>query len=258
MLIDSHAHLTSPRFDKDREKLIKNLRKNNIEVVITSGSSVASSVASVSLAKKYNNIFASVGIHPVNTNEMDENTIVLLKTLANNKNVVAIGEIGLDYHYDYVSKVIQKKWFRRQINLAKELKLPIVVHDREANIDTYNIIKDELDSNLKGVIHCYSGDVKLARKYAEMEFYISISGPVTYKNAKKLKKVAKEIPLRNLFIETDSPSLTPAPLYRKRNEPLYVSYVAAMIAELKDVSVKEVEKRTTENVKRLYKLKSIY
>lgn len=252
MLIDSHAHLTYDRFNRDRHRLIKNLSNDGLEAVITSGSSLASSKAAASLAKKYKNIYACVGIHPNNTDEMDDNTISELALLAKDKNVIAIGEIGLDYHYDYVPVDVQKKWFMKQINLAKELKLPIVVHDRDANIDTYNIIKSKKDENLRGVLHCYSGDAALAKKYIEMGFYISIAGPVTYRSAHKLKEVAREIPLDYLFIETDCPSLTPSPNGKRRNEPYYVRYVAGMIAELKGISFEKVEKQTTNNAKRLY------
>lgn len=252
MLIDSHAHLTDDRFKRDREAIIRSLGKDRLEAVITAGTSIKSSTAAISLARKYDNIYATVGIHPNNTDEMNEDTIITMAELAKDKKVVAIGEIGLDYHYDYVPEAVQKKWFIKQIDLAKELKLPIVVHDREANIDTYNIIKSKKDENLRGVLHCYSGDVDLARKYVEMGFYISIAGPVTFRSANKLKQVAKEIPLEYLFVETDSPCLTPGPAGRRRNEPLFVSYVAAVIAELKEVSFELVEKQTTKNVKKLF------
>ncbi|WBW97807.1 TatD family hydrolase [Oceanirhabdus sp. W0125-5] len=252
MLIDSHAHLDSERFNKDRDRLIKDLRREGIEYVITSGSSMNSSMEALKIARKYDNIYATVGIHPCCTDEMDENSIDELRKLSKDKNVIAIGEIGLDYHHMNVPIEVQKKWFKKQIELAKEVGLPIVVHDRKANQDTFDIIKEHMDERLRGVLHCYSGDVELARKYVEMGFYISISGPVTYKSATKLKQVAKEIPLKYLFVETDSPSLTPGPAGRRRNEPLFVRYVAVEIAYLKGVDVDMVEKITTNNVKKLY------
>lgn len=255
MLIDSHAHLTDDRFNKDRDNLIRDLAKDGLELVITSGGSLESSKAAAKLANKYSNIYASVGIHPVNTNFMDEKILSEIETLAKNKKVIAIGEIGLDYHYDTTPKNIQKKWFIKQMELAKKLNLPIVVHDREANIDTYNLIKSLKDEKLTGVLHCYSGDAELAKKYVEMGFYISIAGPVTFKSAHKLKEVAKKISLDHLFIETDSPLLTPGPAGKRRNEPLFVRYVAGMIAELKGVPFDLVEKKTTQNVKRLYGIK---
>jgi len=255
MLIDSHAHLYSERFDKDREKVISDLKKDGIELVIIPSSSVMTSVRAVSLANKYSNLYATVGIHPNVTDEMDDGTIPVLRELAKNKKVVAIGECGLDYHYDYVSRDVQKKWFIEQIKLAKELKLPVVIHDREANIDTYNILKGESDSNLTGVLHCYSGDAELAQKYVDMGFYISIAGPVTYRSAHKLKEVAKKIPLEYLLIETDAPSLPPSDIGKRRNEPIYVKYIASMIAELRGISFERVAKQTNENTKRIFRIK---
>lgn len=254
MLIDSHAHLTDERFKRDRESIIEAFNRDRLEAVITSGSSMKSSKEAVELAKKYRKVYATVGVHPCNTDEMTEDAINILRKMAMNKNVVAIGEIGLDYHYDNVPREVQKKWFIRQIELAKEIGKPIVVHDREANEDTFETIKENIGHNLKGVIHCYSGDLALAKKYIELGFYISIAGPVTYRSAHKLKEVAKNIPLEYIFIETDSPCLTPSAAGRRRNEPLYVSYVAAMIAELRGVSFEAVAIQTTKNVKRLYNI----
>jgi len=185
---------------------------------------------------------------------MDHNSIETLRSLAKNNKVVAIGEIGLDYYYDFSPRDLQKKWFREQIRLAKELKLPIIVHDRDAHEDIYNIIKEELDDNLTGVLHCYSGNIQMAREYIKMGFYLSFGGPVTFKNAKTPKEVVKEIPLSSLLIETDSPYLTPEPHRGKRNEPLYVRHVATTIAYLKEISYEEVVKRTGENTKKLFKI----
>lgn len=256
MLIDSHAHLTSGRFDKDRDKIIKDLRKSGIEKVINSSSDLWSSAAAVSLAKKHRDVYATVGIHPCCTGEVDNDTIKVLKSLSKEKKVIAIGEIGLDYHHDTAPKDVQKKWFIEQIKLANEVNLPIMVHDRKANQDTFDIIRNAKEKNkgLTGVIHCYSGDLDLAKKYVELGFYISIAGPVTYRSAKKLQDVAKGIPLDYLFIETDAPSLPPGPIGKRRNEPIYVRYVAGKIAELKGVSFEEVARKTTNNVKRLFNI----
>lgn len=254
MLIDSHAHLYDQRFDRDRDKLIKDFKKDGIELVIVSGSSVMSAAKAIALANRHSSIYATIGIHPCNTDEMDSDTIEILRELAGNSKVVGVGECGLDYHYDNVPKDIQKKWFVEQIRLAKELKLPLVVHDREANLDTYNILKSEAGADLTGVMHCYSGDAELARKYINMGFYISIAGPVTYNSAQKLRQVVKELPLEYLLVETDAPCLTPSQAGRKRNEPLYVRYVASMIAELKGISYEKVEARTNENTKKLFRI----
>lgn len=255
MLIDSHAHLDDKRFDNDREKLISSLTDNGVEIVINPGADFLSSVKSVDLSIKHENIYAAVGIHPHEAKTMDENTINLLRELTNNGKVVAIGEIGLDYYYDNSPREIQQQRFREQIKLAKELNLPVIVHDRDAHKDTYDIISEEHDGSLRGVMHSYSSSVEMAKKYIDMGFYISFSGPITFKKAKQPKEVATEIPLEYIMIETDSPYLTPEPHRGKRNEPLNVRYVAEKIAELKGVSFEEVAKKTSENVKTLFNIK---
>lgn len=256
MLIDSHAHLTAERFDRDRDKIIKNFSKDDIEMVITAGSSFLSSAAAVALAEKNKSIYATVGIHPCCVGDVDKGTIQVLKALAQHEKVIAIGEIGLDYHHNIDPKDVQKKWFVEQIKLAIDVDLPIVVHDRKANMDTYEIIKGakKRNDNLRGVLHCYSGDLELAKEYIKLGFYISISPPVTYRSAKKLKEVAKKIPLEYLFIETDCPSLPPGQIGKRRNEPSYVRYVAGEIAELKGISFETVAKETGKNVKRLFQI----
>lgn len=257
MLIDSHAHLTADRFDRDRDKIIKSFAKDGIEMVITAGSSFLSSAAAVSLAEKHKNIYATVGIHPCCAGDVDEGTIQVLKALSNHKKVIAIGEIGLDYHHNIDPKEVQKKWFIEQIKLAIDVDLPIVIHDRKANTDTFEIVKaaKEKNSSLRGVLHCFSGDLELAREYIKLGFYISISPPVTYRSARMLKEVAKEIPLEYLFIETDCPSLPPGQIGKRRNEPAFVRYVASEIAELKEVSFETVAKETGNNVKRLFNIR---
>ncbi|WP_427337722.1 TatD family hydrolase [Caloranaerobacter sp. DY30410] len=254
MLIDSHAHLDDKRFDKDRDKIIKNLKDNDVSIVINPGADLASSVKAVALAEEYENIYAAVGIHPHDAKTMDEDTIEVLKSLLKKDKVIAVGEIGLDYHYDFSPRDIQKKWFREQIKLAKEFNLPIIVHDREAHKDVYDILKEEQDGTLRGVLHCFSGSVEMAKEYIKMGFYISFAGPVTFKNAKTPKEVVKAIDINRILIETDSPYLTPHPHRGKRNEPLYVRYVAAMIAELKGMTIEEVARITAENTKRLFNI----
>lgn len=255
MLIDSHAHLDDERFDQDRDEIIRNLNNYGIELVINPGSDIPSSVKAVSLAKEYKNIYAAVGVHPHDVKTMDDTTLELLSSLANNEKVVAIGEIGLDYHYDNSPRDLQKKWFIEQIRLAKKLKLPIIIHEREASQDMYNILKQEADSSLTGVLHCYSGSLEMAREYLKMGFYISFAGPVTFKNSRVSKEVAKNIPLEKMLIETDSPYLSPEPKRGKRNEPLNVRYVAAVIAELRGISFDEVVDATNKNTKKLFFIK---
>ncbi|WP_425446809.1 TatD family hydrolase [Dethiothermospora halolimnae] len=254
MLIDSHAHLDDGRFDKDRDKIIKSLKEDDVDIVINPGADFLSSVKSVNMSEKYDNIYAAVGIHPHEAKNMGEDTIGLLRDLSKKGKVVAIGEIGLDYHYDNSPRDIQKEKFREQIKLAKELNLPIIVHDREAHKDTYDIISSEYDGKLTGVIHSFSSSTEMAKKYIDMGFYISFSGPITFKNAKQPKEVAKEISLDHILIETDSPYLTPEPHRGKRNEPLNVRYIAGKIAELKGISFEKVMKKTAENTKKLFKI----
>lgn len=255
MLVDSHAHLDDSRFDDDRDELICDLKKNDIDMVLNPGADMASSIKAVSLAQKYDFIYAAVGYHPHDSKDMTEETLDVLKSLTKKDKVVAIGEIGLDYHYDNSPRDIQKKWFREQIRLAKELNLPYIVHDRDAHDDILNIMKEESYDGMTGILHCFSGSVELAKEFIKMGFYISLGGPVTFKNSKKSKLVAKEIPLQHLLIETDSPYLTPVPHRGKRNEPTYVRYVAAEIAAIKGILCKDVATKTGENFKKLFKIK---
>ncbi|HHV46238.1 MAG TPA: TatD family hydrolase [Tissierellia bacterium] len=255
MLIDSHAHLDDERFDKDRDSIIKSLRESGIELVINPGADVGSSIKAVALSEKYDNIYAAVGVHPHDAKDMDENTIELLRSFSKREKVVAIGEIGLDYYYDNSPRDIQKKWFREQLRLAKEVGLPVIIHSRDAAGDTFDIIKEAQDGTLRGVLHCYSGSVEMAMEYVKLGFYISLAGPVTFKNARVSKEVAKAVPIDRLLIETDSPYLAPEPYRGRRNEPIYVRYVAGAIAEIRDMTFEELAKKTAENTKRLFGIK---
>lgn len=254
MLIDSHAHLDDSRFDRDRDKLIKSLKELEVDLVINPGADLNSSIKAVSLSEKYDNIYAAVGVHPHSAKEMDESTIEILKSFTNREKVIAIGEIGLDYYYDNSPRDIQQKRFIEQLNLAKEVDLPVIIHTREATKDTFHILKEAQDGNLEGVMHCFSGSVEMAMEYIKLGFYISLAGPVTFKNARVSKEVAKAVPLDKLMIETDAPYLTPEPYRGKRNEPFYVRYVAGTIAELRGISFEEVAKQTSENTKKLFRI----
>ena len=254
MLIDSHVHLDDSQFDEDREAVIDSLRENNLELVINVGADMESSKRAVELSEKYDMIYAAVGVHPHDAKAVDEDTIEALRELSKAPKVVAIGEIGLDYHYDNSPRDTQKKWFRRQIKLAKELDLPIIVHDREATKDTLDIITEEHDGKLRGVIHCFSSSVEVAEQYIKLGFFISLGGPVTFKNAKMPKMVATEVPLESLLIETDSPYLAPVPFRGKRNDPTKVRYVAETIANLKEISYERLVEATNKNTKRLFNI----
>ncbi|NLY86772.1 MAG: TatD family hydrolase [Tissierellia bacterium] len=252
MLIDSHAHLDDRRFDRDRDRIIKDLENNGIELVINIGADLKSSIASVSLAEKYPNIYATVGVHPHSAKDMDEASLEILRSLAKRDKVVAIGEIGLDFYYDNSPRDDQRKWFKEQLKLAKELNLPVVIHSRDAQQETFDILKEAQDGSLRGVLHCYSGSKEMAMEYIKLGFYISIAGPVTFKNARVLKEVAKAVPLDKLLVETDCPYLAPEPHRGKRNEPVYVKYVAGTIADIKGISFEELAKATNRNTKELF------
>lgn len=255
MLIDSHAHLNDERFDEDREEVIKTLNENGVELVLIPGFDLQSSTQAVEMSEKYSMIYAAVGMHPHDSKDMNYDILDLFKSYALKDKVVAIGEIGLDYYYDNSPRDIQQKWFREQIKLAKSLDMPYIVHDRDAHEDIFNIMKEEHYSGARGILHCYSGNVELAREFIKMGFLISLGGPVTFKNSKVAKRVALEIPLEHLLIETDSPYLTPEPYRGKRNEPSYVRYVANEIANIKGIDYNLVEEKTNENFKKLFKVK---
>lgn len=256
MLFDSHAHLNDERFDEDREELINSLQEKGVDLVLNPGACIETSKSSVELANKYDFIYAAVGVHPHDVGDMTEEDIETLRKLAlENDKVKAIGEIGLDYYYDTYPREDQKKWFKRQIELANELKLPIIIHDRDAHGDTFEIIKNTKSPEIGCVLHCYSGNVELAREYVKMGCYISIPGTVTFKNNKKTVEVAKEIPLEYLLIETDSPYMAPVPNRGKRNDPSMVQFVADKIAQEKGISYEQVCEATKENAKRFFNIK---
>ncbi len=252
--IDSHAHLDDERFDEDREELINSLQENGIEAVLNPGADLKTSRAAVALADKYPFIYAAVGCHPHDSKFMDDDTMNIFRELAKNKKVLGIGEIGLDYYYDNSDRETQKIWFREQIRLAKELDLPYIVHDRDAHEDIIRIMKEEHHSGTRGILHCYSGSVEMAREFMKLGFYISLGGPVTFKKAKTPKMVAKEVPMEKLLIETDCPYLAPEPFRGKRNEPKLVKYVAEEIAGIREVTASEIAEKTKENFKRLFNL----
>lgn len=252
--VDSHAHLDDDRFNDDRNELINSLKNNGIDLVLNPGADLKSSKNAVNIANKYKNIYAAVGCHPHDSKFMTYENIEIFKEYTKNEKVVGIGEIGLDYYYDNSDREVQKKWFREQIKLAKEVDLPYIVHDRDAHEDVYRIIKEEHYDGTRGIIHCFSSSVEMAKEFIKLGFMISLGGPVTFKKAKTPKLVAKEIPLEYLLIETDSPYLTPVPYRGKRNEPSYVKYVAEEIAMIKNLPVEVVAEQTKENFKKLFKL----
>lgn len=250
MLYDSHAHYDDPAFDADRDTVISEVYQSGVRLINNIASDTESSKTSIRLAEKYDFIYATVGVHPSETFNMTEEDIAWLFGAAKHKKVVAIGEIGLDYHYDEPSHDIQKKWLRRQIELAKELDLPVVIHDRESKGECRQIIKES--GIKKGVIHCFSGSAETAAEFLKMGFHISFTGVLTFKNARKALSALKAIPIERLLIETDCPYMTPEPHRGKRNDSRYVRYVAEKIAAEKGLSFEEVAKITADNAKRLF------
>ena len=255
MFIDSHAHLDDERFDEDRKALIDSLKENKIELVINIGYDIGSSRASVDLAKEYENIYAVVGVHPHDAQDVSEDYLEDLRGLSKEEKVVAIGEIGLDFYYDNSPRDIQRKVFLDQLELGRELDLPVVIHTRDANQETFEILKEAQAKGTRGVLHCYSGSAEMALEYIKLGYYISLGGPLTFKKARVPKEVAKVVPLDKLLIETDCPYLTPEPFRGRRNEPKYVAYTAEVIAEIKGISIEDLAEATSRNTKNVFGIK---
>ena len=253
MLADSHAHIDDERFDADRDEVVARALAAGVSLIVNIGADMASSARSVALAEKYPGIYAAVGMHPHDSQDMKENDYRQLEQWANHPKVVAIGEIGLDYHYDLSPRSVQKEVFLRQLDLARKTGKPFIIHEREAHADMMDIIRNAA-RGLNGVFHCFSGSVETAREYLKMGFYISVAGPVTFPKSVKTKEVAKAVPLDRLLVETDSPYLTPKPFRGKRNEPAHVRLVAEEIANLRDISLAELAEATTANVRRLFNI----
>ncbi len=253
-LIDSHCHLDMENGQDAIDDIIDSAEQCRVHTIITIGIDLASSQRAVALAHTYPGVYASVGIHPHSAEEGDDAVYQQLKELATTNKVVAYGEIGLDYAKQYAPVERQRVEFSRQLELAKELELPVIIHDREAHQDTVEIIREQGSLLAGGVMHCFSGDMAFARQVLNLGLYISIPGIVTFKNALELQKVAQEIPLDRMLLETDGPFLTPAPFRGKRNRPEYILYTAAMVAELRGISIDEVARQTSRNTQQLFSL----
>jgi TatD DNase family protein len=252
LLFDTHVHLNAEQFDEDVEEVMERAKETGVEYMVVVGFDRPTINRALELVEKYDFLYASVGWHPVDAIDMEEEDLQWIEELASHPKVVAIGEMGLDYHWDKSPRDVQQDVFRKQIQLAKRVKLPIIIHNREATQDIVDILREESAQEVGGIMHCFSGSSEVAQQCIDMNFYISLGGPVTFKNAKKPKEVAKEIPLDNMLVETDCPFLAPHPYRGKRNEPAYVRLVAQQIAEIKEITVEEVEEITTENAKRLF------
>lgn len=254
VLFDTHVHLNVEHFDQDREEVIERAKEAGVEKMVVVGFDHETIPKAIALAEEYSFLYAAVGWHPVDAIEFTEKELDWLEELVKHPKVVALGEMGLDYHWDKSPKEIQAEVFRQQIRLAKKVEIPIIIHNREATEDILTILKEEHAEAVGGIMHCYNDSVDYVQTCLDLNFYISLGGPVTFKNAKLPKDVAKVVPLDRLLIETDCPFLAPHPNRGKRNEPAYVSLVAEKIAELRGVAVEEIEQATTENGKRLFRL----
>ena len=250
-LFDTHAHLMDSAYDEDKEEALKEAAE--LKLVINIGCDVPSSKEALALAERFPNFYAAVGIHPEEALKYSDEALKAIAELAKHPKNKAIGEVGLDYHWD-VPKDVQKVAFEKQIALAKELKLPLIIHSREAHRDTLDILKACGAEEVGGVFHAYSGSVEMLDEVLAMNFYIGLGGVVTFKNAKKAVEVAKTVPMDRLLIETDCPYMTPVPYRGKRNHPKYVYYAAEKLAEIREVDVEEIIDQTYENGKRLFKI----
>lgn len=254
MIFDTHAHYDDEAFQEDRETLLNTLQAQSIESVVNIGASIQTTKNTLELIKKYPFIYGAVGVHPSETAELNAELLNWLKNVSQTPKVVAIGEIGLDYYWEEPGHEVQKEWFVKQLNLARETKLPVVIHSRDAARDTLDIMKAEHSEEIGGVIHCFSYGVEMAREYLKMGFYLGIGGVLTFNNAKKLKEVVEYAPMDRIVLETDCPYLAPVPNRGKRNSSLNLPYVVEAIGRIKNLSPEEVVCITNRNAKELYRL----
>lgn len=252
MIFESHAHYDDEVFDGDREELLASLREHGIDKVINVGASLDSCKITLQLTEQYPFMYGAMGVHPSETGELDENSFRWLREQCAADKVVAVGEIGLDYHWKEPEVHIQKKWFERQLELAREVSLPVIIHSREAARDTLDMMQALRADEIGGVVHCFSYTKEIAREYLQMDYYFGIGGVITFPNAKKLKEAVEYIPMEKILLETDSPYLAPEPNRGKRNSSLNLPYVAREIAAIKGIPFDDVVRITKENAERLF------
>lgn len=256
MIFETHAHYDDEKFDPDRVELLSHLlRENNIGKIVNVGATFKGCKESIALAEKYDDVYAAIGIHPEEIDEINDEVIEWLTQNSSNPKVVAIGEIGLDYYWvkEEEQRAKQRLWFNKQMDLAKELEMPVIIHSRDAAEDTLNTIKLYNNSHVKGIVHCYSYSKEIAMEYLKMGWYIGVGGVVTFKNAKKLVETVEAVPLESIVLETDCPYMAPVPHRGERNSSIFLSHIAEKIAEIKNISVAEVEKVTYQNALNIYK-----
>lgn len=257
VIFESHAHYDDTSFDNDRDELLLQIQKQGIRTIVNVAASLESVKSTIKLAEKYPFVYAAIGVHPSETEELDDENFLWLRKQIQTKKIVAIGEIGLDYHWPEPEREIQKKWFIRQLQMAREENLPVIIHSREAAKDTLDIMKEVQEDRRtnKGVMHCFSYSKEVAQDILRMGYYVGIGGVVTFKNAKKMQEVVERLPLDRILLETDSPYLAPEPHRGTRNNSSYLSLVAKKIAEIKKITIEEVLQATTDNAEELFQIK---
>jgi len=258
-LVDSHAHLDQPEFDRDRDEVVSRAIESGVRRIVTIGLDATSSRESIDLAEKYPAVYATVGLHPSNADRYSDALMAELRILARHPKVVGVGETGLDFYRKRATREAQERAFRAQLDLAADLGLPVVIHDRDAHEQVVGILDEWIARQGKGpvrrgVMHCFSGDLRMAQRIVAMGFLVSVAGPVTYPNAKRLIEVVQSLPLSDLMVETDCPFLAPQPVRGKRNEPAYVRFTAEKVAQIKGCSLEQVALQTTEGARRLFGL----
>ncbi len=256
MLIDSHAHIQGKEYAGEVEAVISRAREAGVETIVSVGGAgdMSSNTEAVALAARFDNIYATVGMHPHDAKDVGADELQALQELAASPKVVAIGETGLDYYYNHSPHEVQRRVFSQFIHMARDTGLPIVVHERDAAPEAVDLLRNEGAGGLRGVIHCFTGNYEAARAYLDLGFYLSFTGIITFKNAEPLREVVRQVPLERMFVETDSPFLTPVPHRGKRNEPAYVRFVAETVAKIKGLELEEVARVTTNNVKDLFRI----
>lgn len=254
MIVDTHAHYDDAAFDEDRDKLLLSMNQSGVEAIVNMGASLRGCEDTIALTQKYDFMYGAIGVHPSDAEQLNEESFEWLRENLKNPKIVAVGEIGLDYHYEEPEQAIQKMWFERQLELAREEKMPVVIHSREAAKDTLDIMKAHHAEEIGGVVHCFSYGVEMAREYINMGFYIGIGGVVTFKNGKKLKEVVDYLPMDRIVLETDCPYLSPEPNRGKRNSSLNLPYVVTAIAQIKGISDEDVIRITAENAYKMYRI----
>jgi len=252
MYFDTHAHYCDKRFDEDRDSLLGTMPESGVSLILNSGSSIRSSKLSLDLADKFPFIYASVGVHPHDAKSMTDDTITELEALLSHPKAVAAGEMGLDYHYDFSPREIQRERFREQLELARRLDKPVIIHERESLRDTLDIVSEYKD--LTGVFHCFSGSWETAKTILDIGWYLSFTGVITFKNAKRALEVLAKMPAERIMLETDCPYLSPEPKRGRRNSSLNLQYIAEKVAQVRNMSVDEIAVLTTENGKRLFRI----